>query len=105
MEAQVINSNISLIYSYLSIVNISLFAFNLVPLSYLDGCEILDASLDLALRVRPNVGAEDSDPEGMSSRSGQWRKLWKDRLRRIVTISSNSMMLVVIVLTLAREIA
>ncbi|KAF9509756.1 hypothetical protein BS47DRAFT_1348802 [Hydnum rufescens UP504] len=96
---------ISTFLSYLSIVNISLFAFNLAPLSYLDGCEILDASLDLALKVRPNVRAEDSDPEAISSRSGQWRKLWKDRLRRIVTISSNSMMLVVIVLTLAREIA
>jgi len=96
---------ISIFFSYLSIVNISLFAFNLVPLAFLDGSEILDACLDLALRAGADVAAESYDPEMISPNPMQWRRLWKDRLRRTVTTSSSVMVFIVVVLTLAREIA
>jgi Zn-dependent protease len=101
----VINSTVPLIYSYLSIVNISLFAFNLVPLAFLDGSEVLDACLDMALRAGADVAAESYDPETISPNPVQWRRLWKDRLRHSVIASSSVMVFIVVVLALAREIA
>ena len=82
----------------------SLFVFNLLPLPFLDGSELLDACLDLALRVGTDVAAENYDSETISPNPVQSRRLWKNRLRRGVTTFSSVMVLVVAVLTLVREI-
>ncbi|TCD66869.1 hypothetical protein EIP91_000767 [Steccherinum ochraceum] len=51
-------SAVSIFFDYLSTLTLSLYFFNLLPLSFLDGGQLLDALLDLLLKAKPHVPEE-----------------------------------------------
>ncbi|KAI0946862.1 hypothetical protein AcW1_010198 [Taiwanofungus camphoratus] len=77
-------------FAYLQMLNLSLYLFNLIPLPFLDGAQLLDAALDLALSWRASRSTDvelDSlegghAPAPHAHTPGARFVLWKHRVLR-----------------------
>ena len=69
-----INAELFLSFSYLKMATQSLYIFNLLPLPFLDGTQLLDAVLDVVLASGPYSDAIDLEAlEGGRGRGGRLR--------------------------------
>jgi S2P endopeptidase len=66
--------------SYISTITLSLFFFNLLPLPYLDGAEVLSALLD-RLPTRPSEDYDLESTDGISQPRNDRR--WKQRVEKL----------------------
>ncbi|KAJ3855605.1 hypothetical protein EV368DRAFT_79487 [Lentinula lateritia] len=80
-------------WSYLQMATLSLFVFNLLPLPFLDGAQLLNALLDY---VRPVSELGVDEESGISQRGPA--ALWKRRFERLVQFGTLGMILLYMLL-------
>lgn len=94
-------------HSYLSLVTLSLFALNLLPLPRADGAAILNATLDLCFAGNgPDQDSYDLEEgvEGVTEGTGRLADRWKRRIEMATVGHTSTFLAIVLLASLWREI-